>query len=339
MFNTIVIVEVDLHTFKDSLNITVSSGDGGSGSISFLRERFKAKGGPDGGDGGRGGNVIFKVKSNLKTLSLYRNGQRLSASDGKPGMGSKKSGASGENLVVFVPPNTRVYDAVTNSVLFELQRFDEEVIVLKGGRGGLGNANFKSSTRRTPRFAQPGESGMTLNLRLELSLIADIGIVGLPNAGKSSLISTITASKSKVANYPFTTRVPHLGVIKSCFNNDLVIADVPGIIEGSSLGLGLGFEFLRHISKTKVLVFLIDVANNNFLSDYKILFNELGKYNVEFLSKKRVIVANKLDLDGAVARFNELKRSLDSEIILGISIYENRGIGELVSELFTLSEI
>ncbi|AHH04616.1 GTP-binding protein CgtA (probably involved in DNA repair) [Borrelia miyamotoi FR64b] len=338
MFNTIVIVEVDLHTFKDSLNITVSSGDGGSGSISFLRERFKAKGGPDGGNGGRGGNVIFKVKTNLKTLSLYRNGQRLSASDGKPGMGSKKSGASGENLVVFVPPNTRVYDAVTDSVLFELQSFDEEVIILKGGRGGLGNANFKSSTRRTPRFAQPGESGMTLNLRLELSLIADIGIVGLPNAGKSSLISTITASKSKVANYPFTTRVPHLGVIKSCCD-DLVIADVPGIIEGSSRGLGLGFEFLRHISNTKVLVFLIDVASNNFLSDYKILFNELGKYNVEFLSKKRVIVANKLDLDGAVDGFNELKRALESERILGISIYENRGINELVSELFTLSEI
>ncbi|BCR18057.1 GTPase ObgE [Borrelia miyamotoi] len=327
-----------MHTFKDSLNITVSSGDGGSGSISFLRERFKAKGGPDGGNGGRGGNVIFKVKTNLKTLSLYRNGQRLSASDGKPGMGSKKSGASGENLVVFVPPNTRVYDAVTDSVLFELQSFDEEVIILKGGRGGLGNANFKSSTRRTPRFAQPGESGMTLNLRLELSLIADIGIVGLPNAGKSSLISTITASKSKVANYPFTTRVPHLGVIKSCCD-DLVIADVPGIIEGSSRGLGLGFEFLRHISKTKVLVFLIDVASNNFLSDYKILFNELGKYNVEFLSKKRVIVANKLDLDGAVDGFNELKRALESERILGISIYENRGINELVSELFTLSEI
>ncbi|ATQ15172.1 GTPase Obg [Borrelia miyamotoi] len=327
-----------MHTFKDSLNITVSSGDGGSGSISFLRERFKAKGGPDGGNGGRGGNVIFKVKTNLKTLSLYRNGQRLSASDGKPGMGSKKSGASGENLVVFVPPNTRVYDAVTDSVLFELQSFDEEVIILKGGRGGLGNANFKSSTRRTPRFAQPGESGMTLNLRLELSLIADIGIVGLPNAGKSSLISTITASKSKVANYPFTTRVPHLGVIKSCCD-DLVIADVPGIIEGSSRGLGLGFEFLRHISNTKVLVFLIDVASNNFLSDYKILFNELGKYNVEFLSKKRVIVANKLDLDGAVDGFNELKRALESERILGISIYENRGINELVSELFTLSEI
>ncbi|BCR19721.1 GTPase Obg [Borrelia miyamotoi] len=327
-----------MHTFKDSLNITVSSGDGGSGSISFLRERFKAKGGPDGGNGGRGGNVIFKVKTNLKTLSLYRNGQRLSASDGKPGMGSKKSGASGENLVVFVPPNTRVYDAVTDSVLFELQSFDEEVIILKGGRGGLGNANFKSSTRRTPRFAQPGESGMTLNLRLELSLIADIGIVGLPNAGKSSLISTITASKSKVANYPFTTRVPHLGVIKSCCD-DLVIADVPGIIEGSSRGLGLGFEFLRHIAKTKVLVFLIDVASNNFLSDYKILFNELGKYNVEFLSKKRVIVANKLDLDGAVDGFNELKRALESERILGISIYENRGINELVSELFTLSEI
>ncbi|BCR21375.1 GTPase ObgE [Borrelia miyamotoi] len=327
-----------MHTFKDSLNITVSSGNGGSGSISFLRERFKAKGGPDGGDGGRGGNVIFKVKTNLKTLSLYRNGQRLSASDGKPGMGSKKSGAFGENLVVFVPPNTRVYDAVTDSMLFELQSFDEEVIVLKGGRGGLGNANFKSSTRRTPRFAQPGESGMTLNLRLELSLIADIGIVGLPNAGKSSLISTITASKSKVANYPFTTRFPHLGVIKSCCD-DLVIADVPGIIEGSSRGLGLGFEFLRHISKTKVLVFLIDVASNNFLSDYKILFNELGKYNVGFLSKKRVIVANKLDLDGAVDRFNELKRTLDSERILGISIYEKKGIDELLSELFTLSEI
>ncbi|BCR22189.1 GTPase ObgE [Borrelia sp. HM] len=325
-----------MHTFKDSLNITVSSGNGGAGSVSFLRERFKAKGGPDGGDGGKGGDVIFKVKADLKTLSIYKNGQRLAASNGKPGMGSRRSGACGENLFIFVPPNTCVYDAATDSMLFELQTFDDEVIVLKGGRGGLGNASFKSSTKQTPRFAQPGESGVTLNLRLKLSLIADIGLVGLPNSGKSSLISKITDSKSKVANYIFTTQIPHLGVIKSYYD-DLVVVDLPGIIEGANRGLGLGYEFLRHILKTKILVFLIDVSSNNFLNDYNVLFHELSVYNTEFLNKKRIIVANKLDLDGAVENFNELKSTLKSEKILGVSIYKNIGIDELVSELFTLS--
>ncbi|UPA12422.1 GTPase ObgE [Borrelia venezuelensis] len=327
-----------MHTFKDSLNITVSSGSGGAGCVSFLRERFKAKGGPDGGDGGRGGNVVFKVKPDLKTLSFYKNGQKLAANNGRPGMGSRKSGASGEDLVIFVPPNTRVYDVFTDSMLFELQNFDDEVIALKGGRGGLGNVNFKSSTKRTPRFAQPGESGTTLDLRLELVLIADIGLVGLPNAGKSSLISTITASRSKVGNYPFTTKFPHLGVLQSSYD-DLVIADVPGIIEGASRGMGLGFEFLRHISKTKILVFLIDVASNDFMSTYSILVNELSVYDVGLSSKKRIIVANKLDLEGAIENFNQLKRALDGEKVLGISIYDNRGIDELVNELFALSRI
>ncbi|WP_421622511.1 GTPase ObgE [Borrelia sp. MN22-0132] len=327
-----------MHTFKDSLNITVSSGNGGAGCVSFLRERFKSKGGPDGGDGGRGGNVVFKVKADLKTLSLYKNGQKFAANNGKPGMGSRKNGASGEDLVIFIPPNTRVYDAFTDSMLFELQNFGDEVIALKGGRGGLGNVNFKSSTKRTPRFAQPGESGITLDLRLELGLIADIGLVGLPNSGKSSLISTITASRSKVGDYPFTTKVPHLGVLKSYYD-DLVIADVPGIIEGASRGMGLGFEFLRHISKTKVLVFLIDVASNDFMSTYNILVNELSVYDVGLSSKRRLIVANKLDLEGAIENFNQLKRALDGEKVLGISIYDNMGIDDLVSELFALSRI
>ncbi|AHH10977.1 GTPase ObgE [Borrelia coriaceae] len=325
-----------MHTFKDSLNITVSSGAGGPGCVSFLRERFKAKGGPDGGDGGRGGSVIFKVNANLRTLSLYKNGQKLFANNGKPGMGSRRNGASGKDLVIFVPPNTCVYDTVTNSLLFELQGFDDEVVALKGGRGGLGNVNFKSSIKRTPRFAQPGESGAILNLRLELALIADIGLVGLPNSGKSSLISTITASRSKVSDYPFTTKIPHLGVLRA-YCNDLVIADVPGIIKGASLGIGLGFDFLKHISKTKILVFLIDVATSDFMDAYNILVNELSAYNVRLASKKRIIVANKLDLEGAIENFNQLKRALDNEIVLGISIYDNRGIDELVSQLFALS--
>ncbi|AHH08749.1 GTPase ObgE [Borrelia anserina] len=327
-----------MHTFKDSLNITVSSGDGGAGCVSFLRERFKSKGSPDGGDGGRGGDVVFKVNPNLRTLSLYKNGQILAANNGKPGMGSRKSGTSGEDLIIVVPPNTYIYDVDTNSLLFELQSFDDEVIVLKGGKGGLGNVNFKSSIKRTPRFAQPGESGATLNLRLELSLIADVGLVGFPNAGKSSLISTITASKSKVSSYPFTTKVPHLGILNNSYD-DLVIVDIPGIIEGSNRGIGLGFEFLRHISKTKILVFLIDIVSDNFMRAYDILVNELSVYNLELLSKKRIIVANKLDLEGAVENFSQLKRALGSEKVLGISIYDNSGIDELVNELFALSRI
>ncbi|ETZ18983.1 GTP-binding protein CgtA (probably involved in DNA repair) [Borrelia duttonii CR2A] len=327
-----------MHLFKDSLNLIVSSGNGGAGCVSFLREKFKAKGGPDGGDGGRGGDVIFKVKSNLKTLSLYRNGQKLSASNGKSGMGLKKSGAAGSDLIIFVPPNTSIYDADSNCMLFELKNFNDEVVVLKGGRGGLGNVNFKSSTKRTPRFAQPGESGLTLNLRLELSLIADIGLVGLPNAGKSSLISKITASRSKVANYPFTTKIPHFGVVRVSYN-DLIIADLPGIIEGASKGIGLGFEFLRHISKTQILVFLIDVSSNDFMSAYDILINELRVYDIGLLKKKRIIVASKLDLEGATENFNQLKSILSEERVLGISIYDNIGINELVSEFFSLAKI
>ncbi|WP_445436169.1 GTPase ObgE [Candidatus Borreliella tachyglossi] len=327
-----------MHTFKDSLTVTVSSGDGGSGCVSFLREKFKAKGGPDGGDGGRGGNVIFRVKENLRSLSLYKNGQRLIAQNGKSGMGLRKSGAAGEDLIIFVPPNTRIYDSSTGSVLLELSDFDDEFIALKGGRGGLGNANFKSSTKQAPRFAQPGEAGATLKLHLELFLIADIGFVGLPNAGKSSLISRVTASKSKVADYPFTTKIPHLGVLRRS-HHDLIIADIPGIIEGASRGAGLGFEFLRHISKTKVLAFLIDVSRDDFLNTYDIIIDELRAYNEGLLNKRRIIVANKLDLEGANENFKQLKNFLYGEKVLGISIYENRGIDELIREFFILARI
>ena len=195
---------------------------------------------------------------------------------------------------------------------------------------------LKSATRRTPRYAQPGEIGATLSLRLELSLIADIGLVGLPNSGKSSLISRITSSRSKVADYPFTTKIPHLGVLRNSYY-DLVIADIPGIIEGASRGVGLGFEFLRHISKTAGLVFLIDVSDDNFLSAYNILINELGAYGIGLLEKRRIVVANKLDLEGADKNFEQMKKSLEGERVLGISIYENKGIEELVREFFILA--
>ncbi|QMU99525.1 GTPase ObgE [Borrelia sp. A-FGy1] len=326
-----------MHTFKDVIYITVSSGDGGAGCVSFLRERFKAKGGPDGGDGGRGGNVVFRVKDTLKTLSFYKNGQRLFAKSGKPGMGFQKKGANGEDLVLFVPSNTSIYDSDTGSILFKLLDINDEFIVLRGGRGGLGNSSFKNSTRRAPRYAQPGEKGITLNLRLELSLIADIGLVGLPNSGKSSLISRITSSRSKSADYSFTTKIPHLGVLKDSYY-DLVIVDIPGIIRGSSRGVGLGFEFLRHISKASGLVFLIDVSSDNFLSSYNILINELGIYGSGLLDKRRIIVANKLDLEGAEKNFEQIKKVLEDkgEKVLGISIYEDKGIKELIREFFIL---
>ncbi|UER67923.1 GTPase ObgE [Borrelia sp. BU AG58] len=326
-----------MRTFRDSLCITVSSGNGGAGCVSFLRERFRAKGGPDGGDGGRGGDVVFRTKDNLKALSLYKNGQRFAAGDGRPGMGSQKNGAAGEDLIFFVPPNTCIRDSATGSVLYELRNFDDEFIVLKGGRGGLGNSNFKSSARRAPRYAQPGEVGSTLRLSLELSLVADIGLVGLPNSGKSSLITRVTSSGSKVADYPFTTKVPHLGVLKDAFY-DLVIADVPGIIEGASRGAGLGSKFLRHISKTAGLVFLIDASRDDLLNDYRILVKELEAYGAGLLEKRRMIVANKLDLEGAGEKFEQLKKNLDGEKILGISIYENKGIEELIKEFFVLIE-
>ncbi len=326
-----------MYNFKDSVSITVISGNGGSGCVSFLREKFNAKGGPDGGNGGSGGSVIFKVKENLRTLSSYKNGHVLCAKNGRPGMGFKRSGANGKDLILFVPPNTDIYNENDETLLCRLEKLNDEFVILKGGRGGLGNWNFKTSIRRVPRFAQPGESGNSLNVRLELSLVADIGLVGLPNAGKSSLLNRITSAKSRVANYPFTTKIPHLGVLRYSYD-DLIIADIPGIIKGASFGVGLGTKFLKHITKTKILALVIDISEANFLESYNILLNELKSYSYKLFNKKKIIIANKLDLDSSEKNFNCLIKTLGKEKIIGISIYENRGIDELIEEFFILAK-
>ncbi|MBB6042761.1 GTPase ObgE [Borreliella yangtzensis] len=326
-----------MYNFKDSVNITVVSGDGGPGCVSFLREKFNAKGGPDGGNGGNGGSVIFKVRENLCTLSFYKNGHVLCAENGKSGMGFKRSGANGKDLILFVPPNTGIYNGNDGTLLYKLKNLTDEFVILKGGRGGLGNWNFKTSVRRAPRFAQPGESGNSLDVRLELFLVADIGLVGLPNAGKSSLLNRITSAKSRVANYPFTTKIPHLGILRYSWD-DLIIADIPGIIKGASFGVGLGTKFLKHIAKTKILALVIDISEANFLESYNILLNELKSYSYELFNKKKIIVANKLDLDNSDRNFDSLIKTLKKEKIVGISIYENRGIDELIKELFILAK-
>ncbi|AJA90557.1 GTPase CgtA [Borreliella chilensis] len=326
-----------MYNFKDSVSITVVSGNGGPGCISFLREKFNARGGPNGGNGGSGGSVIFKVRENLRTLSFYKNGHTLCAENGKPGMGAKRSGANGKDLILFVPPNTDIYDKNDGTFLCRLKNSSDEFVILKGGRGGLGNWNFKTSVRRTPRFAQPGELGKSLNIRLDLFLMADIGLVGLPNAGKSSLINRITSAKSKVASYPFTTKIPHLGILRYSYD-DLIVADIPGIIKGASFGVGLGTKFLKHISKTKILALVIDISEANFLESYNILLNELKSYSHKLFNKKKIIIANKLDLDKSGENFNCLIKALRKEKIVGISIYENRGIDELIREFFILAK-
>ncbi|WNY66197.1 GTPase ObgE [Borreliella andersonii] len=326
-----------MYSFKDSVNITVVSGNGGSGCVSFLREKFNAKGGPDGGNGGNGGSVIFKVRENLSTLSFYKDGHVLCAENGKPGMGFRRSGANGKDLILFVPPNTEVYNENDKAFLCRLKNLNDEFVVLKGGRGGLGNWNFKTSVRRAPRFAQPGESGNSLSVRLELFLVADIGLVGLPNAGKSSLLNRITSAKSRVANYPFTTKIPHLGILRRSYD-DLIIADIPGIIKGASFGVGLGTKFLKHIAKTKILALVIDVSEANFLESYSILLNELKSYSHKLFNKKKIVIANKLDLDGSEKNFDCLIKTLGKEKVIGISIYENIGIEELIKEFFILAK-
>ncbi len=295
--------------FLDRVTITVKAGDGGAGALSFRREKFVPRGGPDGGDGGNGGDIILVTDNQMSTLLDYRYRPLLKAERGRNGEGANRTGKSGKDLYVKIPCGTLVYDDDTDELIADLVKEKEEFVIAKGGRGGRGNARFATPTNRAPRKTQPGEPGEERNLRLDLKLIADVGLVGKPNAGKSTLLSVVSAARPEIANYPFTTLKPHLGMVRGEGYNDFVMADIPGLIEGASEGKGLGHQFLRHVERTKVLVFLIESIDPKPQETYNILLNELESFNPELLERPRLIVRSKDDLGGDPWEGEELRIS------------------------------
>jgi len=282
--------------FIDNVELTLSSGKGGAGAVSFRTEKFVIKGGPDGGDGGRGGDVFFVVDKNSHTLSNYRGRNHMKAKNGRPGEGRKKYGKKGESLFLTVPPGTQVIDVESGEVLLDLVEDGEKVKFLEGGKGGLGNWHFRSSTNQRPTYAQPGLPGETKKVRLELKLIADVGLVGFPNVGKSTLISIISNATPEVANYEFTTLTPKLGVVKVDDFSSFVMADIPGIIGGASDGKGLGLDFLRHIERTRFLLFMIDIANYRTLQEqYDVLKKELANFSEKLGNREFAIALTRVD--------------------------------------------
>ena len=283
----------------DYAKITIQSGNGGNGCVSFRREKFVPKGGPNGGDGGDGGNVIFKADNSLATLIDFRYKKIYKAKNGRHGMGGDKTGKNGQDIIIKVPCGSLIRDAETEEVLADLVNEGQSYLAAKGGKGGKGNARFATPTNQTPRIAEPGGKGEEKEVIIELKLIADVGLVGLPNAGKSTLISKISAAKPKIADYPFTTLQPNLGIVRYKDYNSFVMADIPGLIEGAHLGKGLGIRFLKHIERTKVLVFLIDSTlveeKENTTEDYDTLINELKGYDESLLKKPRIICFTKID--------------------------------------------
>ena len=281
--------------FLDQAKIYIKAGDGGAGSASFRREKYIEFGGPDGGDGGNGGSVILESEGNLNTLIDFRYRQHFKAETGKSGSKKNKTGASGKDLILKVPVGTQIYEEDNNTLIYDLTKNKEKFVVATGGKGGLGNTRFKSSTNRTPRKKTSGKKGEEFWIWLQLKVIADVGIIGLPNAGKSSFLSKCTKAKPKIANYPFTTINPNLGVL-NINHKEIVLADIPGLIEGSHKGIGLGDRFLRHIERCKTLIHLIDISEKDILGNYLKIKSELSKYDKKILKKTEIIIFNKLDL-------------------------------------------
>ena len=322
--------------FLDEATITVQSGNGGRGCLSFRREKFIPRGGPDGGDGGDGGAVIIKTSARKRTLYDFRFKQLFKAANGSPGQGRLKAGKKGADLIIEVPPGTLVRDAATGGLLQDLTVVGEETVILPGGRGGRGNARFKSSTNRAPRHYQPGEAGSRLTLKLELKLLADVGIIGLPNAGKSTLIRCLTAAKPKTAPYPFTTLVPNLGVVYPSWGEPLIIADIPGLISGAHQGAGLGTRFLRHIERTRLLVHLIDVCALDPqapLHNLTTVNQELSRYSQDLAKKPQIVVLNKLDLPNAEKRASLFRDAYRGDGPLLISAQTRMGLDQLLSQI------
>lgn len=316
--------------FADEAVIEVSSGKGGNGCIAFRREKYVPHGGPAGGDGGRGGDLVFEIRRNLRTLVHLRFKHHFKAKTGGDGQGSKRYGKDGEDCVIPLPPGTLLRDAETGEIIRDFGLETEgRYVFLKGGNGGWGNVHFKTSTNQSPRHALSGQPAQVRKLKVELNIIADIGFVGFPNAGKSSLLDYFTNARPKIAPYPFTTKIPNLGVLRVDDVQDIILADIPGIIEGASEGLGLGIRFLKHISRSVGLAFIIDLGDDDFLNSYDKLQVELENFSPEIAGKDRVILANKLDLDGAKDRFEELRLRYPDQKIYGISVHHRWGLDEV----------
>ncbi|MEO1484838.1 MAG: GTPase ObgE [Bacteroidota bacterium] len=325
--------------FVDYVKVHVASGNGGKGSVHLHREKYIAKGGPDGGDGGRGGHVIIKGNKNLWTLVHYKFKKHFKAGHGEHGSKNRSTGADGSDMYLEVPLGTVIRDTETNNILFEITEDGEERIVLAGGKGGRGNWHFKSPTNQTPRYAQPGIPGQETQVTLELKVLADVGLVGFPNAGKSTLLSVMTSAKPKIADYEFTTLKPNLGIVQHRGFTSFVMADIPGIIEGAAEGKGLGHYFLRHIERNATLLFLIPADSKDVSSEYQILLDELRRYNPELLDKDRLVAISKSDmLDEEL--MTEMKAELAKDIkdapVLFISSVAQQGIQELKDELWKL---
>ena len=299
--------------FVDYVKINIYSGNGGKGSAHFRREKYITKGGPDGGDGGRGGHIIFVTDKSLWTLYHFKFKKHFKCGHGGDGSGSRSTGADGEDVIIRVPIGTVIKDFKTNNIIHETIEDGEEKIILKGGKGGLGNWNFRSSTNQAPRYAQPGIKGEEKQLVLELKLLADVGLVGFPNVGKSTLLKTITSAKPKIGNYEFTTLKPNLGIVEYRGFKSFVIADIPGIIEGASEGRGLGHYFLRHIERNSVLLFLLSSESDDLVKQYKVLLNELKRYNPELLDKQRLIAISKSDLLEK-KQISKIKKNISNKI-------------------------
>ena len=324
--------------FVDYAKIIVKSGDGGNGAISFRREKYVAAGGPDGGDGGKGGDVYFTVNPDANTLIDFRYHKKFKAEDGKNGSGAHCYGKSGEDIYIKVPKGTVIKDAGTGKVIADLSEDNQTKLVLPGGRGGKGNSHFATATRQVPRFAQGGEKGIEKELILELKLLADVGLIGFPNVGKSTILSSVTSATPKIADYHFTTIEPNLGVVKTEFGDSFVMADIPGIIEGASEGVGLGLQFLRHIERTRLLLHVIDVSGSegrNPVEDFEKVNEELKKYSEKLATRKQIIVANKADIMQNANMYEELaKLATEKNMeIYEISAATGKGLKELISHV------
>ena len=329
--------------FVDYVKVYVKAGDGGQGCVSFRREKYVPRGGPDGGDGGRGGHIIFRATDELNTLLDQRYHQEYRAKRGQHGMGKKMHGRNGEDLLIRVPAGTILRDADTNAVIVDLDRNGKEVIIAKGGRGGLGNSHFATSTRQAPKFAQPGEEGDEKHLILELKLLADVGLIGLPNAGKSTFLSVLSAAKPKIADYPFTTLAPVLGVVKAEEYRSFVVADIPGLIEGAHKGVGLGFQFLRHVERTSLLLHLVDISETGTgdpVENLKKINSELEKYSPDLIKKPQVVVGTKLDIAGNGERLASLETYCTHEktVFFPVSAVTGNGLKRLMAYLSTTVE-
>ncbi len=325
--------------FIDEAVINVQSGNGGRGCVSFRREKFIPRGGPDGGDGGKGGDVALLTTSRKRTLYQFRYQRHFKAKNGAHGQGKQKTGKNGQDLIIEIPPGTLITDAETGQTIKDLVGPDEALVLVKGGRGGQGNRRFKTSTHRTPRFAQPGEPGETKTFRLELKLLADVGIIGLPNAGKSTLISAVSSARPKIGNYPFTTLSPSLGVVRTDWGEPFVIADIPGLIKGAHKGTGLGIRFLRHIERTRILVHLVDVSTietNDPLKSYDTVNKELSMYNQQLIEKPQIVVLNKLDLPWTQEMATLFQSALKGKELISISALTGKGIDDLTSKIIQL---